>query len=382
MKLGLLSKIWNWIKSPGVMAAVALISIGIAVYSSFFYEKKPILNAAISNLSPVFDVVKPVGGLDISYDGVNLREAKKSLWSTEVTLRNDGNVGIKKDDFDSAAPVRLIVRGAQIVDRPSIMASNTYLANYVKVIVVGDYIEISPIIMEPGDSIAINFLILGADNARPDVQVQGKVAGIKSINLTNADSSSDGPSLWQKITGATSIWIQIARAPVYCVLFISLLVCFALTMALITVPFDALKNRKAKAERAEQIREIRRENVFDQRMNALADEYVENGFYPISEVAKRLAGAAKRAKLKGFVTQHGDEETANELKKIIGDDLSKEGIDVLSRLKLIRKEGGSDINIAELDESLEKFCVLVGKTRAELAKENAESRYPGYPGYP
>lgn len=59
------------------MAVVALVSIGIAIYSGFFYEKKATLNATISNLSPVFDVVKPVGGLDISYGGVNLREAKK-----------------------------------------------------------------------------------------------------------------------------------------------------------------------------------------------------------------------------------------------------------------------------------------------------------------
>ncbi|WP_198388981.1 hypothetical protein [Burkholderia ubonensis] len=297
---------------------------------------------------------------------------KKSLWSTEVTLRNDGNSGIRKDDFDNGAPVRVIVNNAQIVDRPTLMASNAYLVENARAVSAGGYIEVSPVIMEPGDAISISFLILGADNARPDIRISGKIAGVRSINLMSADSPEDDRSIFrQVIGGASSIWIQIIRAPVYFFLFVSMLAVIALTGALVTAPIDALKSRRERDRRAEKIREIRLGNAFDQRMNALADEYVEHGFPSIYQVSRRLSGVARRVRVKDFIDKFADEKLAAELKGIVGADFTEEGVRVLARLKLIKGDGNEVIDIPMLEESLEKFCAAMGMTRADLAKEDS-----------
>lgn len=252
------------------------------------------------------------------------------------------------------------------------MASNAYLVENARAVSAGGYIEVSPVIMEPGDAISISFLILGADNARPDIRISGKIAGVRSINLMSADSPEDDRSIFrQVIGGASSIWIQIIRAPVYFFLFVSMLAVIALTGALVTAPIDALKSRRERDRRAEKIREIRLGNAFDQRMNALADEYVEHGFPSIYQVSRRLSGVARRVRVKDFIDKFADEKLAAELKGIVGADFTEEGVRVLARLKLIKGDGNEVIDIPMLEESLEKFCAAMGMTRADLAKEDS-----------
>lgn len=355
------------------MAFVTFFSIALAIYLGFFYERKPSLTATINSLSPVFDVVRPVSGLDISYGNINLRESKKSLWSVDITLRNDGNEGIRIVDFDPNAPLRVFIKDAQIVDRPTLTASNNYLSQNIQLTAAKNYVTLSPVIIEPDDSVTINFLVLGAEGIRPAVQVLGKIAGIRNITLRSADSTSANITFWQQTVSGGPL-VQIARAPVYFFCFILMIAVIGTLITAISSPFSRLRARREKEQRAQQIRTIRSENAFDQKMNGLADEYIENGIAPIARIAKDVSVAETRSAIYTLLDEGRDPETAKKHKTAIGPILKKEKIDYLSKLRLIGVENGNPIGITELTEALRNFCKLIGRDLEDLA-EQARSDY-------
>ncbi|PTB19572.1 hypothetical protein C9I57_17995 [Trinickia symbiotica] len=358
------------------MASVTFFSIALAVYQGFFYERKPLLIATVNSLSPVFDVVKPVGGLDISYAGVNLREAKKSLWSVDLTLRNEGNSEIKLDDFDPNAPVRVLVKSAQVVDKPSLTTSNQYLSANVKLITGIADVSITPVIIEPEDTITINFLILGAEGVRPTIEILGKIAGMKTIPLRTIDSSSNGKSWWQQVVGADALWVQIVRGPIYLLCTIFTVAIFTLLAAAASSPFTRWQNKRDRDLRIQEIRRIRLEKLFDQKTNALAEEYIENGIGSIAQIASEAARAESKIDAHQIIGGIEDEEAAKSLKKMIGAVMPKRATERLSKLGLIGLEDGKPIGVVELNEALEAFCQLIGNSREELIKTANKNRLP------
>lgn len=368
------SRIWTWLKSPGVMAVVTFFSIALAIYLGFFYEKRPMLVGTVNSLSPVFDVLRPVGGLDISYGGVNLREAKKSLWSVDLTFRNEGNAGIRRDDFDPNAPVQIAVKDAQVVDRPSVATSNEYLTKNVKITAGANEISISPAIIEPGDTITINFLVLGAEAVRPRIAVMGKIAGMKTIPLMSSDTTADGKSWWGQIVGADSIWIQLIRAPIYFFAFFFEIAILALLVAAVTNPFSKIRDAKERRARAEEIRKLRRESLFDQRENSLADEYIENGIASVAKIAKEAKKAQAIVEACNTIRNGGDDEAITKAIAALRPPMSQWAINRLSDLRLITVEDGKPVGVSELNSAVRNFCQKIGKNPDDLIKQENGAR--------
>ncbi|PLY59563.1 hypothetical protein HBH1_02073 [Herbaspirillum sp. BH-1] len=355
------------------MAAVTFLSVALAIYLGFFYEKKPMLVGTINSLSPVFDVLKPVGGLDISYRGVNLREAKKSLWSVELTLRNDGSAAIKRDDFDPDAPVRIAVKDAQVVDRPSLSASNEYLSENVKITPGASHVALSPAIIEPGDTITINFLVLGAEGSRPTINILGKISGMQTIPLSSAESTTNRKSWWIRTVQADSIWIQLLRGPTYFIAFLGGSAFIALFIAAITSPFARIRETRARRSRNEEIRKLRREHAFDQRENSLADEYIEKGVRSIAKIAKEVSAAQLTIDARNTIENGGDEEAVNKVIEMLDAPMSERTIKRLTNLNLITVEDGNPVGVVELYAAVRSFCQKIGKSPDELIKDETEN---------
>ncbi|WP_175133462.1 hypothetical protein [Achromobacter pulmonis] len=351
------------------MAAVTLFSLILAVYFGMFYERKPALTAVVNSLSPVFDVLKPVGGLDISYGGIDLREAKKSLWSADLTLRNEGNSEVRLDSFDSNAPVRISVQEAQIVDRPSALTSNDYLRDHVKLITDANSIVIAPIIIEPGDTISVNFLILGAEGNRPKIEILGKIAGMRGIPLTSIDSSAEQGSWFSQAVGANSIWVQLIRTPIYFFAFLVLIAVLVLLGSAISTPFSRFAESRQQRTRREEIRKLRREHAFDQRENSLADEYIERGLNSIRSIARTTHSAKSKLKAMETICSMGDTAEIRHAALEIGPPMTPMSKKRLISLGLIAVEDGKITGIEDLDTSIRRLCEKLGKNHDELIKE-------------
>ncbi|WP_217478504.1 hypothetical protein [Pararobbsia alpina] len=364
------------------MAVVTFFSIALAVYLGFFFERRPSLVATVNSMSPVFDVVKPVGGLDISYAGVNLREAKKSLWSVDLTLRNEGNSDIRLDDFDPHSPVRIVVNSGQVVNKPTLTTSNRYLADNVRLITENSDVAITPAIIDADDSININILVMGAEGVRPVIYVTGKIAGMKAIPLRTVDSSTDGKSVWRKVFGADAIWIQFLRLPVYFFGFFALLGILAVLGFAITAPFDRIKERRKREVRAEEIKKIRLANTLDQKANALAEEYIENGDSSIAAIAHETSIAYAKSCVYDAMSNSGVADLTDKTRLSVGPILQKWALDRFSKLGLVGLKDGEPVGISELNQALDTFCALIGRDRTDLqTKHGREVQYPPFANF-
>lgn len=113
-----MKNVWEIIRSPSAMALLAIISFGFAVFQQFD-TKKPEILVKTEAVSSVFSVLQPVGGLQISYGGQDLRSSRQALWVLNAVISNDGTAGIRKADYDDSAPFSISVLGGQIVETPN-----------------------------------------------------------------------------------------------------------------------------------------------------------------------------------------------------------------------------------------------------------------------
>jgi len=267
--------------------------MGLAIYLGFFYEKKGEITISVDALSRVFDVHQPVGGLEISYAGENLRIAKKTLWSLSFTVRNSGNAEIKKSDFDDQVPFGLRINGASLVEQPSIKTKVDYLQQQLRITTANDSIALVPVIWEPGDEVKVDLLLLGSDSVRPSMSPVGKIAGIKKIAFIDIDKIPSGPPTWEKVLGPDSYLVQLARLPIY---FIGAIVFALLTLMLLAIvisPIALLAERSQKAQRAKLISTHLEINHGNAILKKLADIYVERGEHVLKDFGEFAVDLAK-----------------------------------------------------------------------------------------
>ncbi|MDM0082914.1 hypothetical protein QTI17_20175 [Variovorax sp. J31P179] len=281
-----MGRIWTWIKSPGVMAFAAIFGIALAVYQGFFYERKPELTVRVDALSPVFDIHQPVGGLSISYGGEDLRSAKKTLWVLKATISNTGNAELRKGDYDDRAPLGLEVRLAEVVDQPTVHTSNAYLSENLRVVPEKHSVRLTPVILEPGDSLELTLLLLGPESNRPEIVPVGKIAGLRGIVYLGPNAPEDSTSVWRQSIQGDSLLVHPIRAIIYffgTLLFLSL---FAALAIAVTSPFRTWKEHREKQSRQTQMREYRRHGELGRAQRFLIDIYIEKGADNLKRVAR------------------------------------------------------------------------------------------------
>ena len=326
--MGALSKIWTIAKSTGFMAALALISFVFAIYQTFYFDKKPEITISVNALSRVFDVYQSVGKLKVIYGDEDLRVSKKQLWAMIVTVSNTGNAGIRKGDFDEAAPFGLYFTGAEIVDTPAIHTSNSYLdENIKKIVIQRDRIIFSPSIIESQDSFQISVLLLGPQSSTPTIGGFGKIAGISKY-IVSTEGVAGNKTTWEKVFGAESYLIHVYRVFVYFgVGFLSLLG-LVLLLLVILMPFiviDELKSKKRKANRRAQISNFMSsssmQGVNDEvwhELKALSNLYVEDDEHALAKLKMYISEAKECQKL---IEKNDDDNNEVDLSLLMDDSI-------------------------------------------------------------
>lgn len=291
-----MKNVWVIIKSPSAMALLAIISFGFAIFQQF-NEKKPEILVKTEAVSSVFSVLQPVGGLQISYAGQDLRSSKQALWILSAVISNDGTAGIRKADYDDAAPLSVSVLGGQIVETPVITSENDYLQNNLKPIFALNRITFSPVIFEPKDAFRFRALVLGPDGSVPSLKVEAKIAGLQGIHYVTPDAPYANKSTWEMITQADVFWIQPLRFVVYFIGGLLAMVIMALAVASVTTPFTMFSTWQTKKQRTRRIKDYRQGENIGWEDRALSEIYIEHGEKALGKVKELIDRSNKRLAL-------------------------------------------------------------------------------------
>lgn len=292
-----MNKLWELIKSPGLMAVLAVVGFGLAIYIGFFFERRSQLAVLVDPPSRVFDIHQPIGGIEVSYAGENLRCTKKTLWIISAALKNIGNAEIRKGDYDEQVPLGLHVEGGHIVDIPSFRTSVPYLEQNLKLRSEGQNLLLSSVIFEPNDSVHLNLLVLGSESTPPTLSALGKLAGSRGIALINGESGSDKTSLWRNTTDAASWWIHLLRVLLY---GLGGFIAFGITAALLAGLGSAIQSllthsnvakRRAKIDAYEANEAMSKERRF------VSAQYVQEGNKVLYQLRDIISCLDQRAKL-------------------------------------------------------------------------------------
>jgi len=304
-----MNRVWAWLSLPavtGTSIVVGVVGFVLSVYTAFYYEKRPDIVVTIDTFSKVVDVARPVGGLEISYAGQDLRQTQKTLWVLTATIKNNGNAELRRGDYDDKAPLGLEFGDAVVVDRPSVKTKSTYLQKNLMVTVEQGRLLFSPVIVEAGEAFEVTALVLGSNTVRPAVTVVGKIAGAQTITLVSPESTpKDG--VWQQAVLSGGPLVQLVRLPVYSVgaLFvIAVVVMFAFT---IMRPFAARQERKDMVTRQAQVRAFKPGESISPAIRFLGDLYISKGERGLGWAAQALAFPTKAGRF-NLVTALGSEE--------------------------------------------------------------------------
>lgn len=357
VKMKIINKLWEYLNSKFFFTIATIFSIVFGIYGTFFYERSKDLTITQSFLGKVFDVHQPVGGLEISYAGENLRGSKKTLWAANITIANTGKTGIKIDDFDTRYPIGIEVKAGQIVDTPKYLANNTYLHKFINLNVTKQKILISPIIIEPIQQINLSFIILGSENQKPEINTVGVIAGIGEVKKLVVIEPLEDKS---KESFVTKVLTFVAYA------FTLLLIC-SLIYAIIIEPIIEFFRRK---ERFNLIKKYKINEAINKETRFLIELFHTEGKNSLVRLVRQIQDIENQNLIIASLNHINDEVKKSKIKKMINRikarKLISSGIAVNQEDKIILS--------TELSSSLSDLFDYLKIDQNEIEKEIAVQR--------
>lgn len=375
------NSLWQFVKSAGFMAVVALVSFGVAIYASFYYEKQGQISVELTQPTKVLDIHEAVGGLSISYDGEELRTAKKNLWLINTTIKNTGNAVIRKGDFDDSSLLTLKISGGEVVEKPTLITDSTYLKDNVKPKVINDTIVFNPIIIEPDEKFLVSFFVLGSEKLSPVISLAGKVAGVKGFNVLEMSDDTKSQSIWNELFTTSKWWHQIIRAFAYA--FLCLILMALLVMSL-SIPGEFFSKRsKSKVESLRRIEadEYKPEEDISIQRKALLDFYVGGGVGKLESVDACFKIANDRKKLFLKLKNYGVNEDEKLTRAIINALCSlnyrlEKTYEEMCKKKLILGDYEIDpISLDEFEQICKYFNIDLNEYRKRMFFERRAKNY-------
>jgi hypothetical protein len=218
-------------------------AFGVAgIYAAFFFERRPHVTVDVFSNSAILDVREELGGLEVLFNGVDIQETDQTLRILLVRLVNDGQMDILIDRYDTRDLPGFSVSPGQVVQPPEVVeATSDYLRDNLSLhLANSSTITIDPIILERGQHITIRVLLLIPEDALPQIQPVGKIAGVGTIPVsTSFTRTGTPPFLTRAFTG--DIAVHGARLLAYTLLAIALLIAGLLIGSAIS---DLLSRRK------------------------------------------------------------------------------------------------------------------------------------------
>ncbi len=251
---------------------LALLFGGITIQREFFADSGPHLRYDILTSTPVLDVHEDVSKLNVLFDGIDIRQQKKSLRVITVRVVNDSQKDILRGYYDEAEPLGLRVSTGRIIRCDLVTTSNPYLERQLIPQQRDDTtLVFSSVILESQEYFVLKLLVLHDESKQPEITPVGKVAGIRIIPVAEAfKQEASRPFLHRTFAG--SLPVQVVRVFAYPWAMIGLAIGIILPIAYVG---DKLGKRKRR-EIAEQFKKttsfrLRADDQF------LFDTYVGDG---------------------------------------------------------------------------------------------------------
>lgn len=171
-------------KSPPGAFAIGLLGVILAVYATWFNDKKAALAYALAISTPVLSQFAEDENLSLLFNGRAIDNAKTPLEVVYVRLWNSGDTTFRPPDFDPKSPIGIAIAGGNTLRATISSASNEYLAG-VLVATLTDQgrITISPAILEPKDSFVIKAMVQKqSPSSQLAIKPFGKIAGVSGFD--------------------------------------------------------------------------------------------------------------------------------------------------------------------------------------------------------
>lgn len=261
-----------WIKNSAW--AIAVISLIVTVYVSFFYQKSCKLEYEILSNTSILNKNVELSSIKIIVDSVDVQQSNANISIVELLVSNRGKDHLRRDDYDNSK-FGLLIQNATLLEKPELVsASTTYLRNCISEYSFSydsTFLNIPTLPLDSKDYYKLKLVLLHDNNHSLSFIPYGKIIGQKEILVI--DSIDVEESFLSKVLQG-SFWIHICRFFGYLMILISI------SVILITISESVSSRKKKKL-----IKDAYSNKEID---NEVVDDYVKLGWLPLLEIKDYL----------------------------------------------------------------------------------------------
>ena len=348
---------------------LAAIFGGITIYTEFFRIDTPSMIVEVLNDTNVLDVKEDVNELKIYYGAVDIKSLNQTLSVLFLRIKNDGGAPILNGYYDKKYPLTIVLAEGKFLKVEQTSSTNDYLlSSAIPSIETEQRILLPEIILESGESYTIKILTLHSSESEVELNVLGKIAGIKEIKLLKNIGEEKIASYWDQVLSGDT-WIQLGRLPIY---FFGLIFSLVLIIAPIAIASDFLSKRKRKIivnqYKAYDSSEITKHH------GVVFESYIEDGLSSLAEAKEVLA---KRSNLIKYLDNEKSTTENNDITSVasetgfINEDIERQNISpkvyrrtrvkrLLKKMGALTKNESDDVIVNEkIELILSKFIDFV-----------------------
>ncbi|WP_375188746.1 hypothetical protein [Sphingobium yanoikuyae] len=198
----------------GTIIALPLSIIGFVIavppVQDFLFGKKTSLNISAVSQIPMFGVRKPLPGLRIFLDNKNLLDSDKNIIISQVRITNNGDVSVTPSNTTKTDPIGFQIHGGDILKVSGFTTNSSHLKRFAKPSLNNNRIYIDhDAIIDPGDFIQIDLLIINPNESDISYANLGKISGLSEITVSQFGENESVSFIDQVYSG--TILVQIAR---------------------------------------------------------------------------------------------------------------------------------------------------------------------------
>ena len=226
----------------GFLLAIAL---GIVtIYDRVLVDKHPQLYLDVLTSTAVLDIKEQLPNLEISYDGIDIREKNLSLQILTVKVLNDSTRDILKGYYDSDDPVGIKVTTGKVIKTELAEASNDYLQRNVTFGSPNNsVIHFKDVILDAHEFFVLKLLVLHPASEDVCIEPVGHISGMQRIIVREPFKDIGRPGFWTRtFTGAWGV--QVVRLIAYTLLTILIILLIVIPSALIGEKVQEIKRRR------------------------------------------------------------------------------------------------------------------------------------------
>ncbi|WP_281558897.1 hypothetical protein [Thalassomonas sp. RHCl1] len=271
---------------------LAAIFGSLTIYTEFFRIDNPELIVEVLNDTNVLDVKEDVNELKVFYGDVDIKSLNQTLSVLFLRVKNDGGAPILNGYYDDKYPLNLTIKDGKFLKSEQISSTNDYLKSSAFPSIDKEKSILLPqIILEQGESYTIKVLTLHSAGSDVELNIFGKIAGVREIRLSKYIDSEEGASFWSNVF-VGGAFVHLARLPIY---FFGFLFSIVLVLAPISIASDFFSKRKRRKVIKQYKLYIKEE--ITKKHEFLFKSYIDEGLAPIAEAKETLSDKEKLKKV-------------------------------------------------------------------------------------